>query len=164
MILFFGLTMNTKKKIKIVKHIDTDIHLKYLCPKKDCLTIHWLTISEVKTKNFKVVCYCGCVFKPKQISNIKVTYIDDHVVVDKPPSPAIIKKQVESQRKQQVVLQNKTCNSEKDFRFIQEAIETLLNFGYTREEATQLIQEQYDRTKTNNPAQLVKLAINFFGE
>lgn len=155
--------MNTKK-IKKVKPVDADVHLKYICPNKDCSTLHWLTILEAKTKNFKVVCYCGCIFKPKQISNIKLTYIDDPVVIDKPPAPAIIKKQVESQQKQQEVPQNKTCNSEKDFIFIQEAIETLLNFGYTKEEATRLIQEQYDKTKNKNPAQLVKLAINFFGE
>jgi len=56
------------------KPIDQDIHFKYICPNNDCTDIHWLSLKETQTKNFKVVCDCGQIFKPKTIEKIKILY------------------------------------------------------------------------------------------
>lgn len=31
-------------------------------------------LREAQTKNYKVVCECGCVFKPKTIKKLKIVY------------------------------------------------------------------------------------------
>ena len=63
-----------KTKIKNQKPIELDVHLKYLCSNNKCGYCHWLSLSETKTKNFKVVCECGQIFKPKLINTIKILY------------------------------------------------------------------------------------------
>lgn len=61
-----------KTKIKNLKPIEIDLHLKYQCPQ--CNTYHWLSQSEAKTENFKIVCDCSSVLMPKKISRIKIKY------------------------------------------------------------------------------------------
>jgi hypothetical protein len=65
--------MQTKKR-KNQKPISLDVHLKYRCPNSDCGYEHWLSLLETQTKNFKVVCDCGTVFKPKKIKTLKIIY------------------------------------------------------------------------------------------
>jgi hypothetical protein len=63
----------TKKK-SYQRPIELDVHLRYVCPQKTCGNTHWLSLKECQTKNFMVVCECGEIFKPKQISKLKILY------------------------------------------------------------------------------------------
>jgi hypothetical protein len=143
MILFFGLKM--KSENKKVKPIDLDIHLEYVCPNKNCLSIHWLSLLETQTKNFKVVCDCGKVFYPKRIKDIQIIYHKRK------------KKILPSSDSNESIEQKPTIN------FIDDAISTLIRFGFDKDEASSMIIQQYAQTKETNPATLVKLSLDFFG-
>ena len=62
------------KITKNQKPISLDVHLKYRCPNNNCGYEHWLSLLETQTKNFKIVCDCGTVFKPKKIKTLKIIY------------------------------------------------------------------------------------------
>ena len=72
MTLFFGLKMKTQ--LKNQKPIDSDINFKYKCPK--CKDIHWISLQEAQTENFKIVCDCKNVFSVRQIQAVKIKYVD----------------------------------------------------------------------------------------
>lgn len=72
MTLFFGWMMKTKKKIQ--KPIEIDVSLRYKCINNNCNFDHWIFLREAKTKNFKIVCECGEIFRPKRIKTIEVVY------------------------------------------------------------------------------------------
>jgi hypothetical protein len=65
--------MITKKK-KNQKPTEISASFKYTCPNTDCGFNYWLFLREVQTKNFKIVCDCGTIFKPKLIKKIKIVY------------------------------------------------------------------------------------------
>ena len=64
--------MKTKKKTE--RPIEIDAHLKYKCPNDSCGYFHWLSLQEAQTKNFKIVCDCGNVFKPKRIKTLEIIF------------------------------------------------------------------------------------------
>ena len=125
------------------KPINLDVHLEYVCPNNKCLSIHWLSLLEAQTKNFKIVCDCGKIFYPKRVKDIKVLY-HKH------------KKPIENKPESQV-------QPEPDYNFIDDAISTLIRFGFDKTEASDMINYQYEQTKETNPATLVKLSLGFFG-
>lgn len=75
------------KKIKNQKPISLDVHLKYRCPNHNCGYEHWLSLLETQTQNFKIVCECGSVFKPKRINKIKVIYKDNKKKIHETKKP-----------------------------------------------------------------------------
>lgn len=78
--------MKTKNKKKNQKPIDIDLHFKYRCKNRKCDREFWLSLKETQTKNFKVVCDCGCVFHPKRINKIKIIYADESGLDQKKPN------------------------------------------------------------------------------
>lgn len=128
-----------KNKIKRQKPIDTDLHFKYICPNTDCLDVHWLSLKETQTKHFKVVCDCGEVFAVKRIKDITINY------------------------KTKISTQHKGNNTQQDDQFINHAIKTLLGFGFSNEEASRMVADEYHRTAITNPALLIKNILDTFG-
>lgn len=63
-----------KKKTKLLRPIDIDLYLKYRCYNKKCEMYHWISLSEAKTPNYKIVCNCGKVLRPKLLAKIKLCY------------------------------------------------------------------------------------------
>lgn len=141
MTLFFGLKMNTILK-KNQKPIEYDIHLKYRCPNSNCEQIHWLSLLEAKTKNFKVVCDCGCVFKPKQIDNIKLLYT----------------------KASNKIKEKKTDNHTIDKHLLLKTTQILIGYGFTQQEANDLIVKTYNKSPTTDCGTLVKNCLIFLGE
>lgn len=135
--------MNTILK-KNQKPIEYDIHLKYRCPNSNCEQIHWLSLLEAKTKNFKVVCDCGCIFKPKQVSNFKLLY-------NKQPKPSKIQ-------------HNKSDETQIDQTLLQKTIQILIGYGFTQQEANDLIVKTYSKSPTTDCATLVKNCLIILGE
>ena len=74
MTLFFGLKVMTKKKNKFLSPIDVEAYIKYRCYNKKCEMNHWVSLSEARTPNYKIVCDCGKVLRPKLISKLKLIH------------------------------------------------------------------------------------------
>ena len=150
-----------KTKIKVVKPVDSMMDFKYICPNKNCNFDHWVTLREIKTKNFIIACECGQVFKPKQIHNIELHYEKPEAQKEK-----IVLKFVRT-REQISPIENKEefdiDIKEIDRKTLKEAVSTLLKFGFDKAEASAMIREEYEKTKSNNPAILVKNSLDFFG-
>lgn len=132
MILFFGLKMNIKKN---QKPIECDIHLQYRCP--ECYNIHWLSMLETSTKNFKVVCDCGCVFRVKRTTGFKLQYA----------SKSSKSKPEKKESKPKPVIPND---------LLSRGIQTLLPYGFTKEESKELISKAYSINPVNDITLLVK--------
>ena len=124
-------------KNKILKPIEIQASLKYRCPNKNCGYYHWLFLKEVQTKNFKVVCECGTVFKTKRIKILKTVYN-----------------------------KNKKINKPLDENRISDKVDgsvIMTNLGYTRKESSKHINEAYLQSNTEDVSFLVKKAISKIG-
>ncbi len=136
--------MKTQQKKKHQKPIETDAHFRYRCSNKNCESDHWLSLKQVQTKNFKVVCHCGLVFKPKQISRIKIVY-------------ANTKPKTETKENKQTVntipvdLQNK-------------CVTLLCNYGFTSDEAINMSQKAFAKNPTQDAGLLIKYILQNLGE
>ena len=133
---------------KNLKPIDSDINFKYRCPNLDCGYFHWLSIKEAKTKNFKVVCDCGTIFKPKLIKNIEIIYEE------------LVEKKVESPTEEKlVVTENKI-----PLDLQQECVKILIGYGFTKQECLELTQKAYVKNPINNIGSFIKYIIQNLGE
>lgn len=129
-------------KKKTQKPIEIDVHFKYRCTK--CSVDHWISLNQAKTKNYKIVCDCGGVFKPKTIKKISILYKETKKEQGKRPT--------ESQN--QSVLDSEVLNK---------CANVLVNYGFTQTESIELLQKSYHKYKTNNSADLIKLVLQSIG-
>lgn len=151
MTLFFGLKMKTIIQKK-AKPINYDIHFEYTCP-EHCGSRHWLSLKECQEKNFKVVCDCGVVFKPKRIKNINIEY------VTKPKPKPETKTDKPEQPLKPPPIEDLPIPSDLDFdldELINDCIVTLCGFGFEKEEARGILRDSYNKSPTKNSTQLVK--------
>jgi hypothetical protein len=133
---------------KNIEPIDTDIHVKYLCPNKKCLTICWLSLKETQTKNFKAICdYCDTVFRPKRIKNVEIKFVEQE-------------KASGSKRNKTEEEAKETKSKEEDYCFLKDAKNTLVKFGFRKEEAEDMIDSAYEECKIENAATLVKISLD----
>lgn len=137
----------TKKNLK---PIDIDLHFKYRCSNSKCGYEHWLSLQETKTSNFKIVCDCGLVLKPKKIKNIKVCYekIEQTPISE---SPTLTESSVDASNKIPVDLQEKS-------------VKLLIKHGFTLDESLQLTQRAYSKNPVNTPSQFIRYIISNLGE
>lgn len=134
-----------KTKFKRQKPIDIDVSFKYTCPNTDCKFDHWLFLREAQTKNFKIVCDCGTIFKPKRIQNIEIVYAVKESVekpVDESASSDKIDKMPE-------------C--------VYRAINMMVSLGYSKKDAHSHILEIFEKEKIEDPSILVKKAVSHIG-
>jgi hypothetical protein len=127
--------------MKILKPIATDTHFKYRCPNINCGAYHWLSLQEVKTKNFKVVCDCSTIFKPKQIKNIKIKY---DIITHKEHT-------------------DRTTTISLDQTLEKDCISLLINNGFTEDESRDLIHKAYSINPENDKLVLVKYILTNIG-
>lgn len=125
------------KKIKNQKPNSLDIHLRYRCANEQCYGEHWLTLLETQTKNFKVVCDCGTIFKPKRIKTVKLVYL-------KEKQKDVIKKEKTSLLK------------DKDISIIKKAIPGMVSFGFTEKESEDILTKTYIKIPTEDISLLIK--------
>lgn len=112
------------------KPVSIDASFKYICPNDSCGGEHWLFLAETQTKNFKVVCECGCVFKPKRIDTIKILYSKKKTKPksENPPPTALL---------------NRCCD-------------VLISYGFDKTEAYNLLTITYSKYKIDDPKTLIK--------
>lgn len=141
----------TKRKIKRIEPAGHDIALKYVCPNPSCLFIHWTSLRESQTKNFKMVCECGTVFIAKRIRDVTINYIADEKKKDE-DSLEVVENPSDD-----------TIEEVGDLYFLEEAQKTLVKFGFEESEAEYMIFKEYEKSGSRNPATLVKMSLDFFG-
>lgn len=130
-----------KTKLKNQKPIDIDVSLKYICPNANCKFHHWLFLREAQTKNFKIVCDCGTIFKPKRIQNIEIVYA--------------IKESV----KKPVDESDSSAKIDQSPEYVRRAINIMVSLGYSKEDAQSQVLEIFTKEKIEDPGVLVKKAI-----
>jgi hypothetical protein len=144
-------------KTKNLKPIEIDAQFKYMCPQSTCGYCHWISIKEAQTKNFKIVCDCGYVFKPKRIQKIKILY--DKPVI-KQLDTSVVKTVVES-------VEAKTPLVVKQFipdTLLNKCSKTLIGYGFTEQESKKLLSSAYTDNPTENIGELIKFALKKVGE
>jgi hypothetical protein len=129
------------KQIKNQKPISLDIHLKYRCPNNECGYEHWLSLLEAQTKNFKVVCDCGMVFKPKKIKTLKIVY------------GRKIQLESSTTTKETSELKDSKQPSED---LLSKAIPCLVDLGFTKQEATDALTSAYIKQPTQDISVWIK--------
>jgi|688.fasta_scaffold185619_2 hypothetical protein len=133
-----------KTKLKVQKPIEIDVSLKYKCTNKDCGFDHWLFLREAKTKNFKIVCDCGTIFKPKRIQNIEVVYA--------------IKESVEKP-----VDNPEESGKMEDIECVSRAINMMISLGYSKKDAQDSVIFIFKNEHIFDPSVLVKKAVLHIG-
>ncbi|MEX0595526.1 MAG: hypothetical protein WD512_03420 [Candidatus Paceibacterota bacterium] len=128
--------------MKNQKPIGLDLHFKYLCVNKDCGYHHWLSLKETQVKNFKIVCDCGTIFRPKRIKNIKINYL--------------------SKIKKISLTSNEDNNIPHDL--LDKSIKILLGYGFEKSESEKLLKDSYSIRPELDCGKLVKNTLVLFGE
>jgi hypothetical protein len=144
-ILYFGLKMKIKQKINRIyknqKPVAADINLKYRCPNQNCGADHWRTSSEISVKNFKIVCYCGCIIKPKQIKSLNLKFVEeDQPKIEIKEEKSVIPKEI-----------------------LDKCLGVMINYGFTKEESEGLIKSAYIKNPTDNCVILIKTTLENIG-
>ena len=120
-------------KTRIIKNqipIDSDVHCKYRCPSSDCNIVHWLSLKETQTKNFKIVCECGTIFQPKRIKKIKICFLKRMKKQEEASINTVEEKEIDTK-----------CNI--DVEILNKASDILCVYGFTKTEAEDLIIKSY---------------------
>jgi hypothetical protein len=132
------------------KPIEIDAHFKYRCPKSNCGYDHWLSLKETQTKNFKIVCDCGNIFKPKKITKIKIVYEANSVKTQ----------QQESVVKNESVVQSYEIPVDTENK----CVKILAKYGFTHSESVELINKGYLKNPTNDATALIRYIIKNLGD
>lgn len=131
--------MKIKQIVTNQKPIDIDLHLKYECP--NCSAIHWLSLKEVQIKNYKIVCDCDLVIKPKTIKKIKLLY---H------------KKSIKQQPQ-------KNVSQEIPLALLEKCVKILIDYGFEKQESEELTTKCYQANPNINCVDLIKSVLKSFG-
>lgn len=128
--------------MKRIKPVDIDLHLKYLCP--NCGAICWLSLRESQTPRYISVCdICNNRFRVKTIDKITIKYKEKTVV-----------KNEEQITSPEIIFDNDVKTK---------SINSLVTYGFTKTEASELVQDAFDIFKTNDIGILVKESLKLFG-
>lgn len=159
MTLYFGLKMI---KQKIQKPIDLEAHLKYRCPK--CGYEYWISLTEAQTKNFKIVCDCKTVFRPKRIKKVKILYESKTSKQSANTTDSIpVENKQEEIKSSDVIIKTEPpvrliSNTLRD-----KCVAVLVTYGFTKTEAKDLIVKSYSESNIEDPILLVKQALSTIG-
>lgn len=130
-----------KKKIK---PCGIDLHIKYCCYK--CQNIIWLSMAQARTKNFICVCdMCNSKFSPKVIDKIVLKYAQNKVESLEAKKEEVVKPRPEPETLEPSVKRV--------------AVDSLVKFGFMKDEAGIMIMEAFDAVKLNDASLLVKTAL-----
>jgi len=135
--------MTTKHKIKNLKPIDLDLSFGYTCP--SCSTIHWVRLKQAQYDKFVIVCDCDTILKPKTVESIKILYKKKRASINV-DSGDLVK------------------NEELDPKVLDTCCKALLAYGFSKQEAQELVKKTYADCKSLDCSTLIKLSLTNFGE
>lgn len=141
--------MKTKQKIRIQKPIKQEVSLLYVCTNQNCRNQHWLFLHEAQTKNFKVVCECGEVFKPKLITNVEIHYCLSEKKKSKKKFviPKVPKAPIEQVHGVPVDI-------------MESCVKLLCGYGFTSIESINLVGKAYAKVEDKTPINIIKTVLN----
>lgn len=149
-------TKEKKKKSKtvVLKPASKDIYYEYVCP--ECGCNHWINHKEACTKNFKIVCDCDIIIRPKRIIDTEIVYAQHKK--HSSPSPVkpledIVDHSPDGKEEESIL----------DDYVLSEASKVLVGYGYEDNEADDLIKKAFELEKQNNISILVKAALKGIG-
>jgi len=148
--------MNQILKKKNLKPIESDVNFKYRCPKPECGYYHWLSLKEAQTKNFKIVCDCGTVFKPKQISIINIVYAEDDSTKKDLPKQSDSQKLENNNADNSDILTISTNIPSMPEQLNNKCVKLLVEYGFTEQESKKIAQNAYKKLQINDPVCLVR--------
>lgn len=99
-----------------------------------CGASHWLFLRETQTAGFKVVCECGHIFSPETIDTINILYANSIKSI----KPVCVD-------------------------FSQKSVKTIMAFGYSQIEASDMVQKSLAEKTFDNSSDLVKYSLKTFG-
>ena len=175
-------------KTLVLKPVSKDIYYEYICTKCGCN--HWVSHKEVSNKNFRIICDCEIVIKPKRIIDIeiiyakknpqqKVTRLDEDVpknIVEESLEPLELleldedlESEVPTVNESMEVVDNTSTNPEdieadvsaEEEKVKQQALEIMGTYGYSTKEAMSIIA---DCDEKNEVKKLVKEALTRIGK
>jgi len=129
-------------KQKSLKPISLDAQFKYKCTNTECEAEHWLFLNQVQVKNFKWVCDCGNIYRIRRIENIKSIY---------------------AKKSQPIAIPTTEKQSDSSPQYLNRAYKILEHYGFSKQEAVDLINKVHNITECNDPVILVKDAMKIFG-
>lgn len=155
-----------RNKFLVLKPVSTDINYEYVCTKCGCN--HWISHREACAKNFRIICDCNIVIKPKRILDVKIVYVKSKKQNSRESSATLEKEEITTGEKSAEILDGVVDDTkpyiELDNHTLNEASRILIGYGYEENEADTLIRKAFDLYKQNDIAALVKLALKGFGE
>lgn len=156
-------TKEKKKKSKtvVLKPASKDIYYEYVCPKCGCN--HWINHKEACTKNFKIVCDCDIIIRPKRIIDTEIVYAQHK----KPSSPSPVKPLENNETPIEDIVDHSPDGKEEeailDDYVLSEASKILVGYGYEDNEADDLIRKAFELEKQNDISVLVKAVLKGIG-
>jgi hypothetical protein len=134
------------------KPVDFDAYFKYNCANKKCSNQIWISTVEAKTKEFKIVCdLCNCVFRPARIKDIQIQYYTHNAKKIRPLEICT------ENNTNKIKETNKESDPKpEDFKFIRDAIDTMVSFGYTQKEAEKSVKDYHRDTGEESSVTIVK--------
>jgi len=157
------------EKAKIQKPTEYDISFKYIC--QDCGCSHWLFMREVKAKGFKIICDCSKVIRPRRILDIDIIYEQKEKTKKRKPK---LKPEKAPEPEVLVVVEEEETISPEPVHYeeperisdhtMQYCMQTLISFGYGKEEAQSMINRSYEHIKENDCAKIIEYSLKNLGD
>ena len=138
------MTTKNKNKIKNLKPIDLDLTFGYTCP--SCSATHWVRLKQAQYDKFVIVCDCNAILKPRTIENIKILYKKKRVSTKAEAGGA-----------------DAIQNEEIDSKVLDTCCKSLLGYGFSKQEAQELVKKTYADCKSLDCSTLIKLSLTNFG-
>lgn len=160
--------MKTKRQINkclVLKPVSKDINYEYVCTQCGCN--HWISHREACAKNFRIICDCNIIIKPKRIRDTKIIYVKSKKQNSPELSGPLAKEEIPEDEKiteTEYIVDDKSVDVELEDYILNTASKILMGYGYEKNEADTLIIRAFDWSKKNDTATLVKLALKGFGE
>jgi hypothetical protein len=142
---------NNLKKISNLKPIDYEISFKYGCP--NCGDNHFVSSLQASVPGFILVCECKTILEIKTISKIKLKYMDE------PGNKNIDDKSL--------VDETTKDSHDNDYQIppdlLEKCISVFSGYGYTKNEAGQLLTRAYKEFKIDDCWTLIKKTLETIG-
>lgn len=141
--------MKRKIQKKNQKPIEIDAQFRFKCPDVNCGYDYWLSLKQCQTKNFKIVCDCGIVFKPKKIVKIKILY-------SKNTNPKTQKTVNENNKQSSQILKKEPNRIEITSSYRDIIVKKLEKYGFTESECVSLATKAYSINPVNSQSDFIK--------
>lgn len=155
------------KTIKNQKPIRLETQLVYQCPMKACGLNHWIGLNAAKTKNYKIVCDCGCVFQPKLVKGLKIAYKKKTTINKNQSAQSVVSDNADENKyetyKQGYDIDSSTqesVHSRISEELLNKSIPVLIGYGFTKTESSEILTKVYKANPTDDVVELIRLALS----